>query len=188
MTWHAAIQQGCIFRSTLTPSVVKAFEIGHRWHWGPHFCAEEYGVASDNVDGGGKDVYEKNEIISVVTTKKEDARLLTIIDLFAYTLVTLRQTRGRSLEKQAYRNKRKTSTVLQCVSCTEVEIFLKFYVFLLAGLRFSFYCRIPNTWGGEVKTPSFASPFRGIFTNSTAFADSFYLSPAILKSFSGMCG
>lgn len=37
------------------------------------------------MDGGGKDVYEKNEIISVVTTKKEDARLVTIIDLFAYT-------------------------------------------------------------------------------------------------------
>lgn len=164
--------QGCIFLSTKTTSVVKAFEIGHRWHWGPHFCAEEYGVASDNVDGGGKDVYEKNEIISVVTTKKEDARLVTIIDLFAYTLVTLRQTRGRSVEKQAYRNKRKTSTVLQCVSCTEVEIFLKFYVFLLASLRFSFYCWIPNTWGGEVKIPSFASPFCGIFTNSTAFTDS----------------
>ena len=124
------------------------------------------------MDGGGKDVYEKNEIISVVTTKKEDARLVTIIDLFAYTLVTLRQTRGRSVEKQAYRNKRKTSTVLQCVSCTEVEIFLKFYVFLLASLRFSFYCWIPNTCGGEVKTPSFPSPFRGIFTNSTALTDS----------------
>lgn len=51
------------------------------------------------MDGGGKDVYEENEIISVVTTKKEDARLVTIIDLFAYTLVTLRQTRGRSVEK-----------------------------------------------------------------------------------------
>lgn len=99
MILPAAIREGCIFPSTKTASVVKAFEIGHRWHWGPHFCAEEYGVASDNVDGGGKDVYEKNEIISVVTTKKEDARLLTIIDLFAYTLVTLRQTRGRSVEK-----------------------------------------------------------------------------------------
>lgn len=41
------------------------------------------------MDGGGEDVYEKNEIISVVTTKKEDARLVTIIDLFAYRLVTL---------------------------------------------------------------------------------------------------
>lgn len=101
------------------------------------------------MDGGGEDVYEKNEIISVVTTKKEDARLVTIIDLFALRLVTLRQTRGRKCEKQAYRDKRKTSTVLQCVSCTEVEILLKFYVFPLASLRFSFYCWISDTWRGE---------------------------------------
>lgn len=46
------------------------------------------------MDGGGEDVYEKNEIISVVTTKKEDARLVTIIDLFAHRLVTVKQTRG----------------------------------------------------------------------------------------------
>lgn len=54
-------------------------------------------------------------------------------------------------KKQASRDKRKTSTVLQCVSCTEVEILLKFYVFLLASLRFSFYSWIPDTRGGEVK-------------------------------------
>lgn len=46
------------------------------------------------MDGGGEDVYEKNEIISVVTTKKEDARLVTIIDLFAHRLDILKQTRG----------------------------------------------------------------------------------------------
>lgn len=109
------------------------------------------------MDGGGEDVYEKNEIISVVTTKKEDARLVTIIDLFAHRLVTLKQTRGRCVEKQACRNKRKTSTALQCVSCTEVEILLKFYVFLLASLRFSFYCWISNTCKEEVKTSSFTS-------------------------------
>lgn len=50
------------------------------------------------MDGGGEDVYEKNEIISVVTTKKEDARLVTIIDLFAHRLVTLKQTRGRCVK------------------------------------------------------------------------------------------
>lgn len=83
------------------------------------------------MDGGGEDVYEKNEIISVVTTKKEDARLVTIIDLFAQTCYIEANT-WALCEKQAYRNKRKTSTALQCVSCTEVEILLKFYVFLLA--------------------------------------------------------
>lgn len=122
------------------------------------FSAEGYGVASDNVDGGGEDVYEKNEIISVVTTKKEDARLVTIIDLFAHRLVTLKQTRGLLCEKQAFflpGQKEKTSTVLQCVSCTEVEILLKFYVFPLASLRFSFYCWISDTWRGEVKKNTF---------------------------------
>lgn len=52
------------------------------------------------MDGGGEDVYEKNEIISVVTTKKEDARLVTIIDLFAHRVVTLRQTRGCSVKSR----------------------------------------------------------------------------------------
>lgn len=52
------------------------------------------------MDGGGEDVYEKNEIISVVTTKKEDARLVTIIDLFAHRLVTLKQTRGRCVKNR----------------------------------------------------------------------------------------
>lgn len=66
----------------------------------PSVCAEGYVVASDNVDGGGEDVYEKNEIISVVTTKKEDAGLVTIIDLFAHRLVTLKQTRGRSAKSR----------------------------------------------------------------------------------------
>ena len=83
------------------------------------------------MDGGGEDVYEKNEIISVVTTKKEDARLVTIIDLFAHILVTLKQTRGRCVKNRLTGTKGKTSTVLQCVSCTEVEILLKFYVFPL---------------------------------------------------------
>lgn len=50
------------------------------------------------MDGGGEDVYEKNEIISVVTTKREDVRLVTIIDVFAHILVTLKQTRGRSVK------------------------------------------------------------------------------------------
>lgn len=62
------------------------------------FCAEGYGVASDNVDGGGEDVYEKNEIISVVTTKKGDARLVTLIDLFSNGLATPKQTRGRGVK------------------------------------------------------------------------------------------
>lgn len=53
------------------------------------FCADGYVVTSDNVDGGGEDVYEKNEIISVVTTRKEDARLVTITELFVRSLVTL---------------------------------------------------------------------------------------------------
>lgn len=114
------------------------------------------------MDGGGEDVYEKNEIISVVTTKREDARLVTIIDLFALRLVTLKQTQLCELcEKRALTGTKgkKTSTVLQCVSCTEVEILLKFYVF---RLRFSFYCWIPDTWRGEVKkTPSFTSCFGG---------------------------
>ncbi|TMS19943.1 Transcription factor E2-alpha [Larimichthys crocea] len=124
------------------------------------FCLYGYGVASDNVDGGGEDVYEKNEIISVVTTKKEDARLVTIIDLFAHRLVTLKQTRGLLCEKQAFflpGQKEKTSTVLQCVSCTEVEILLKFYVFPLASLRFSFYCWISDTWRGEMFAPPVAN-------------------------------
>lgn len=71
-------------------------------------------------------------------------------------------------EKQAYRDKRKTSTVLQCVSCTEVEILLKFYVFPLASL-FSFYCWISDTWRGEVKTHSFTSCFGGSCMNSMGF-------------------
>lgn len=52
------------------------------------------------MDGGGEDVCEKNEIISVVTTKKGDARLVTIIDLFAHRLATLRQTRGRRVKNR----------------------------------------------------------------------------------------
>lgn len=92
----------CIFPLWKTAHLRKAFEIGHRWRWGRHVCAEGYVVASDNVDGGGEDVYEKNEIISVVTTKKEDVRLVTIIDLFAHRLVTERQTRGRCVEKTGF--------------------------------------------------------------------------------------
>lgn len=57
------------------------------------------------MDGGGEDVYEKNEIISVVTTKKEDARLVTIIDLFAHRVVTLKQTRGCSVKSRLTRTK-----------------------------------------------------------------------------------
>lgn len=52
------------------------------------------------MDGGGEDVYEKNEIISVVTTKKEDARLVSIIDVFAHRLFTLKQTRGRGVQSR----------------------------------------------------------------------------------------
>lgn len=121
------------------------------------------------MDGGGEDVYEKNEIISVVTTKKEDARLVTIIDLFAHRLCYIEANTWELCEKQAYRDKRKTSTVLQCVSCTEVEILLKFYVFPLASLRFSFYCWISDTWRGEVKNTFFHFMFRGSCMNSMGF-------------------
>lgn len=106
------------------------------------------------MDGGGEDVYEKNEIISVVTTKKEDARLVTIIDLFAHRLVSLKQTRGLGVKNRLTGTKGRTSTALQCVSCTEVErILLKFYVFPPCESRlFFFYCWISHTRRGEVKT------------------------------------
>lgn len=64
------------------------------------FCAEGYVVASDNVDGGGEDVYKKNEIISVVTTKTEDVIFVPKIEVFAHRLAALGQARGRSARRR----------------------------------------------------------------------------------------
>lgn len=54
------------------------------------------------MDGGGEDVYEKNEIISVVTTKKEDARLVTITDLFAHRLCYIEANTWALCEKAGF--------------------------------------------------------------------------------------
>lgn len=114
------------------------------------------------MDGGGEDVYEKNEIVSVVTTKTEDVILVTIIELFAHRLPTLKQTRGRCVKNRLPGTKGRHQ-LLQCVSCTEVENLLKFYVFPLASLRISFYCWISDTWSGEVKNTFLHLMFRGSF-------------------------
>lgn len=91
-------------------------------------------------------------------------------------------------EKQAYRDKRKTSTALQCVSCTEVEILLKFYVFPLASLRFSFCCWISDTWTGEVKNAFIHFTFGANLHEFDGFHWHLILTPAIFEKFSGMCG
>lgn len=168
------------FSQQKTPSVAKAFEIGHRWQWGPHFCAEEYGVASDNVDGGGKDVCEKNEIISVVTTKREDARLVTIIDLFAYTLVTLRQTRG------ALRGKNRLAGTkgrhLRCSNAFHAlrSKFSRSFMFF-SPLFFRLLDAKHLRRRGKNTTYRFAFPWN--FHAFDGFHWQPYLSPAILKSF-----
>lgn len=175
----------CIFPLWKTAHLRKAFEIGHRWRWGRHVCAEGYVVASDNVDGGGEDVYEKNEIISVVTTKKEDVRLVTIIDLFAHRLVTERQTRGRCVEKTGFPGQkediycapmrfmhwgRNTLEVL-CFSPCESPLF-----FLLLDTRHT-------GRRGKKKHTLYTSCFGGSCTNSTAFIDAYFDACKLSKSF-----
>lgn len=104
------------------------------------------------MDGGGEDVYEKNEIISVVTTKKGDARLVSLIDLFPNRRATQEANTWRRREKRALTGTKgkRHPTAPECVSCTEVEILLNFYVFLLAALRFSLHGWISNSRHGEV--------------------------------------
>lgn len=100
------------------------------------------------MDGGGEDVYEKNEIVSVVTTKK-GGRDISYHNRFVCTQTcNIEANTWAQCEPQAHPDKRKTSTVLQCVSCTEVDVLSKFYVFPLATL-FSFHCWISDTRSGE---------------------------------------
>lgn len=125
------------------------------------FCAEGY-VTSDNVDGGGEDVCEKNEIISVVTTKK-GRREISYYNRFVCTQTLIRWSKhvGAAWKKQASRDKRKA---IHCVLMRFMHWgrnSLKFYVFPLASLRFYFYRWIPGTRRGEVKTHSYTLRFGG---------------------------
>lgn len=120
--------------------------------------------------------------------KKEDARLVTIIDLFAHRVVTVKQTRGRSVKSRLTGTKGRHLRCSNAFRALRSKFSWSFMFFPLASLRFSFYCWISDTWRGEVKTHSFASRFGGSCMNSTGFIDTHTLTPAIFEKFLGMCG